>query len=119
MGLRKEEPARDTQYNVIQQIAYTSVLIMAAIVVATGFALFKPTQLWWLTAAFGGYETARAIHLVMTFALVSFFLVHIVQVARSGFANFWSMITGFELISAKDVPKELQESDSEEELADV
>ena len=96
MGLRDEAPEHG-QYNVIQQIAYTSVLIMAAIVVATGFAIFKPTQLAWLTAIFGGYESARAIHLIMTVALVGFFLVHVVQVARSGFGNFWSMISGYEL----------------------
>ncbi len=102
LGLRKEAPAHG-QYNVIQQIAYSSVLVMAAIVVATGFAIFKPTQLWWLTAAFGGYESARAIHLLMTIALVGFFLVHIVQVARSGFNNFWSMVTGFELRPVSEV----------------
>ncbi len=118
LGVIKEEPTRDTQYNVIQQIAYTSVLIMAAIIVATGFAIFKPTQLAWLTALFGGYETARAIHLVMTFLLVGFFMVHVVQVARAGFSNFWSMITGFELIPAKKV-KEPEETENEKELADV
>lgn len=96
VGLRDKAPEHG-QYNVIQQIAYTSVLIMAAIVVATGFAIFKPTQLAWLTAIFGGYESARAIHLIMTVLLCSFFLVHIVQVVRSGFGNFWSMITGYEL----------------------
>ena len=96
IGLRDEAPEHG-QYNVIQQIAYTSVLIMAAIVVATGFAIFKPTQLAWLTAIFGGYESARAIHLIMTVALCSFFLIHVVQVARSGFGNFWSMISGYEL----------------------
>ena len=102
IGLRKEAPPHG-QYNVIQQIAYSSVLVMAAIVVATGFAIYKPTQLWWLTAIFGGYEMSRAIHLLMTIALVSFFLVHIVQVVRSGFGNFWSMITGFELKPVSEV----------------
>ena len=96
VGLRDKAPEHG-QYNVIQQIAYTSVLIMAAIVVATGFAIFKPTQLAWLTAIFGGYESARAIHLIMTVALCSFFLIHIIQVVRSGFGNFWSMISGYEL----------------------
>ena len=102
MGLRKEAPEHG-QYNVIQQLAYSSVIVMATIIVATGFALYKPTQLAWLVAIFGGYETARAIHFLMTVALSSFFLIHIVQVTRSGFSNFWSMVTGFQLRPAASV----------------
>lgn len=101
LGLRKEAPPHG-QYNVIQQIAYSSVLVMATIIVATGFAIYKPTQLSWLTALFGGYENSRAIHLLMTIALCLFFLVHVIQVIRSGFANFWSMISGYRLQPASD-----------------
>lgn len=36
VGLRKEKPLHG-QYNVMQQLAYTTVIIMAAIIVATGF----------------------------------------------------------------------------------
>jgi len=96
VGLRKQAPPHG-QYNVMQQLAYTTVIVMAAIIVATGFAIFKPTQLSWLTNLFGGYERARAIHFLMTAGLVGFFLIHIVQVARAGFTNFWSMVTGYRL----------------------
>lgn len=118
-GLRKEAPAHG-QYNVMQQLAYTTVLIMAAIIVATGFAIFKPTQLSWLTSMFGGYERARAIHLLMTAGLLAFFGIHIVQVIRSGFTNFWSMVTGYAL---EDAPQDQLSGDepaaSDEELANV
>ncbi len=124
IGLRKDEPTQTSQYNVVQQIAYTTVLVMAAIIVATGFAIFKPTQLWWLTAAFGGYESARAIHLLMTFGLVGFFGIHVIQVARAGFSNFWSMITGFELISEAALAEtgseaDLESDEQDKELADA
>lgn len=105
VGLRKEKPLHG-QYNVMQQLAYTTVIIMAAIIVATGFAILKPTQLAWLTNLFGGYERARAIHFLMTAGLFGFFLIHIVQVARAGFVNFWSMVTGYRLEEVHSAPVE-------------
>ena len=117
MGMKDEAPEHG-QYNVMQQLAYTTVLIMAFIIVATGFALFKPTQLAWLVTIFGGYESARAIHFLMTVGLLGFFGIHIVQVIRSGFANFWSMVTGYEI---EDVEEDATSEDAadEKELADV
>ena len=97
---------------------------MAFIIVATGFAIFKPTQLAWLTNLFGGYETARGIHLLMTIGLSSFFLIHIVQVVRSGFGNFWSMITGYQLRPAtlservESAEQKMSELDHEEDNGD-
>ena len=123
VGMRKEAPPHG-QYNVIQQIAYTTVLIMAFIIVATGFAIVKPTQLAWLTNLFGGYETARGIHLLMTIGLSSFFLIHIVQVVRAGFGNFWSMITGYQLRPAtlservESAEQKMSELDHEEDNGD-
>jgi thiosulfate reductase cytochrome b subunit len=114
IGMRKEAPPQG-QYNVMQQIAYSAVIVMGAIVAATGFAIYKPTQLSWLTAIFGGYETARTIHFVMTVSFMGFFLIHIFQVVRAGFGNFWSMITGYELEEITEAPEELIES----EVADV
>lgn len=96
MGIIKEAPEHG-QYNVMQQLAYSTVLGMGVIILATGFALFKPTQLWWLVSFFGGYETARSIHFWTTLAFMAFFLVHVAQVARAGFSTFWAMVTGFEL----------------------
>ena len=33
----------------------------------------------------------------MTIAFVLFFVIHILQVARSGWRNFMSMVTGYEM----------------------
>ncbi len=84
------------RYNAAQKIAYTTVLAMGVLIVATGFAIYKPTQLSWLTGLFGGYETARLIHFWTTIGLSLFFAVHLVQVVRAGWANFASMVTGFD-----------------------
>ena len=107
IGLRKTKPEQGL-YNVMQQLAYSTVTLMAAVIVATGFAIYKPTQLSWLTWLFGGYETARAIHFLMTAGIFAFFLIHVVQVIRAGFGNFWSMITGFELTDEAEVETELE-----------
>lgn len=83
------------KYNAAQRISYTIVWAMAFVIVVTGFAIYKPSQLYPLPLLFGGYQGARLIHFSMTIGLSLFFLVHILQVARSGWGNFRSMITGY------------------------
>jgi len=96
LHLRKTLPPQG-RYNAAQQLTYGTVILMGAIALFTGLAIYKPTQLAPLLWIFGGYETARAIHFVVTISFLVFFLIHILQVARAGFPNFWSMVTGYEL----------------------
>ena len=70
---------------------------MALIIVVSGFAIYKPTQLYPLPLLFGGYQGARLIHFTMTIGLFLFFLVHVLQVIRSGWGNFRSMVTGYQI----------------------
>lgn len=95
----KEKPPQG-KYNDAQRIAYTSVIVMGAGSLLTGLAIYKPLQLAWLTAAFGGYEWARWAHFWLTIAFVLFFAVHVVQVAIAGWSNFRSMVTGYEIVEA-------------------
>ena len=83
------------KYNAAQRIAYTAALVMAFIVVVSGFAIYKPSQLHPLPLLFGGYQGARLVHFTMTIALMLFFVVHLLQVLRSGWNNLRSMITGY------------------------
>ncbi len=92
--LRGEAPPQG-KYNAAQRISYTAVLIMAVIIVVSGFAIYKPTQLYPLPLLFGGYGGARLVHFTMTILLMLFFFVHVLQVARTGWNNFRSMITGY------------------------
>jgi thiosulfate reductase cytochrome b subunit len=94
LRLREDAPPQG-KYNAAQRIAYTAVLIMATIVVVSGFAIYKPTQLHPLPLLFGGYQGARLVHFWMTIGLGLFFVVHVLQVARSGWGNFRSMVTGY------------------------
>ena len=90
------------KYNDAQRIAYTSVILMGAGSLFTGLAIYKPLQLAWLTAIFGGYEWARWIHFWLTISFVLFFLVHVFQVVMAGWGNFRSMITGYDTVNAAE-----------------
>ncbi|MBV8070243.1 MAG: cytochrome b/b6 domain-containing protein [Acidobacteriaceae bacterium] len=101
LHLRSQLPHQE-KYNAAQQIAYTGIVLMGIASVLTGFAIYKPVQLNWLTALMGGYPMARLIHFVLTLGYVVFFIVHVVQVALAGWNNFRSMVTGWELISENE-----------------
>ena len=85
------------KFNGAQQIAYTSVVLMGLGSVLTGLAIYKPTQLGWLTTLLGGYEFARILHFALTIGYVLFFVVHIAQVVRAGWNNFRAMVAGYEI----------------------
>lgn len=103
LRLSKYLPPR-RKYNGAQKIAYTTVILMGAGSLLTGLSIYKPTQFAWLTALFGGYEWARWEHFWLTIGYVLFFVIHIVQVIREGWNNFRSMMTGFEIVDAKNPP---------------
>lgn len=99
LHLSKKPPPR-RKYNGAQQIAYSLVILMGFGSLATGLAIYKPTQLGWLTALMGGYEMARWFHFWLTMGYCIFFLVHVAQVARAGWNNFRGMIAGYEIVPA-------------------
>lgn len=96
MHLSKDKPVQG-KYNPAQQITYSVVILMAFLLVASGFAIYKPGQLPWLEAAFGGYNYARFVHFTVNILLMLFFVIHILQVIRAGWGNFASMVTGYRL----------------------
>ena len=97
LGLRKVMPAQE-KYNAAQQISYTAIVVMGVFSVLTGFAIYKPAQLSWLTTLMGGYEMARFLHFCLTAGYLAFFVIHVAQVARAGWNNFRSMVMGYELV---------------------
>ena len=66
-------------YNAVQKALYAGVLLAGVVIVASGFALWKPVQLRELTALFGGYEGARLVHFFAMVAIVAFTVVHVVM----------------------------------------
>jgi thiosulfate reductase cytochrome b subunit len=103
LRIRKTAPPQK-KYNGAQRIAYTSIIVMGLGSILTGLAIYKPVQLSWLCALFGGYEMSRIIHFVLTIGYVLFFLIHLFQVIRAGWNNFRGMVAGFEVEKIKDEP---------------
>jgi thiosulfate reductase cytochrome b subunit len=93
----RREPLPRRKFNGAQRIAYTGVIAMGAGSLLTGLAIYKPVQLSWLTSALGGYQAARLEHFSLTILYVLFFVVHIVQVIKSGWNNARAMIIGVEV----------------------
>lgn len=96
LGLRAEAPPQG-KFNAAQRVAYTGVIALGVLEVLSGFAIYKPVQLGWLTVLFGGYESARLVHFVVMVLLVLFFILHVTQVIRAGWNNFRAMVAGFEV----------------------
>ena len=94
----RKEPLPRTKFNGAQKLAYTGVIVMGLGSLLTGLAIYKPVQLAWLTAMFGGYPTARFFHFWLTVGYVVFFAVHIAQVIRAGWNNFRAMVIGVEVV---------------------
>lgn len=80
LRLRRQPPPPAGLYNGMQRLAYTLVLLLAPLALASGLALLEPVQLAPLTALLGGYQSARAFHLGVLAALALFAVVHVVQV---------------------------------------
>lgn len=97
LRIRKTKPAQ-TKYNAAQKIAYTAIILMGFGSIFTGLAIYKPVQFGWITWLCGGYEAARVEHFALTIGYCLFFVVHLVQVIFSGWKNFRSMITGFDIL---------------------
>lgn len=86
------------RYNVLQKLAYLSVIFgLLPLVFFTGLTMSPAMDAAFpfLLDIFGGRQSARTIHFLCAFALTLFFFVHIVMVLLSGaFNNIRSMITG-------------------------
>lgn len=73
-------PHRLGEYNAVQRAAYWGVLFAILMMFLTGFAIWKPVQLSWLTWLCGGYPTARVLHFFFMAAICAFVVVHVVLV---------------------------------------
>lgn len=64
-------------YNQVQKLLYAGIIVVGILVVLSGLSIWKPVQLQWLTALFGGYDTARYVHFFCMAAIVAFLVIHI------------------------------------------
>ena len=86
------------RYNILQKLAYGSVLfVLLPGIILTGLTMSPGMNaaLPWLLDVFGGRQSARSLHFLCAGGLVAFFLVHIAMVVLAGPINeVRSMLTG-------------------------
>jgi thiosulfate reductase cytochrome b subunit len=66
-----------SKYNAVQRLLYAGIIVVAIVIVLSGLSIWKPIQLQWLTALFGGYDAARYVHFFCMAAIVGFLVVHV------------------------------------------
>jgi thiosulfate reductase cytochrome b subunit len=66
-----------TKYNNVQKLLYAGIIVVGILIVLTGLSMWKPVQLQWLTALFGGYAVARYVHFICMAGIVAFMVVHV------------------------------------------
>jgi thiosulfate reductase cytochrome b subunit len=84
-------------YNVLQKLAYLSVLVAFPVLILAGLTMSPGVDAAapWLLDLFGGRQSARAIHFLLATYLVLFLIVHLIMVVLSGpINNLRGMITG-------------------------
>jgi len=68
-----------SKYNSVQKLLYAGIILVGIVIVLSGLSIWKPVQLQWLTALFGGYDIARYVHFFAMSAIVAFFVIHVVM----------------------------------------
>jgi thiosulfate reductase cytochrome b subunit len=66
-----------SKYNQVQKLLYAGIITVGVVIVLSGLSIWKPVQLQWLAALFGGYEIARYVHFFCMSAIVAFLVIHI------------------------------------------
>ena len=66
-----------SKYNQVQKLLYAGIIVVGIVIVLSGLSMWKPVQFQWLTAIFGGYDTARYVHFTCMAAIVGFLVIHV------------------------------------------
>lgn len=80
LALRFRLPHQHNDYNAVQKLLYVVVLLLGALLVLSGLAIWKPVQLDALVALFGGFDIARYVHFFAMSGLMLFVVLHVAMV---------------------------------------
>lgn len=105
LRLRFPKGAAALNYQVLQKIAYSGVaLLLLPLMVFSGLGMSPGMDAsWpWIVDLFGGRQTARSIHFIVSGALVGFVLVHLAMLLLAGpFRLMRGMLTGWQRVEAR------------------
>ncbi|WJF89125.1 cytochrome b/b6 domain-containing protein [Paraburkholderia bonniea] len=80
LAARFKLPHENGAYNAVQKLLYLVVLLLGVLLVTSGLSLWKPVQLAWLSALFGGFDFARRVHFFAMAGVVGFVVIHLALV---------------------------------------
>jgi thiosulfate reductase cytochrome b subunit len=66
-----------SKYNQVQKLLYAGIIVVGIVIVLSGLSIWKPVQLQYLTAFFGGYDIARYVHFFCMASIVAFLAIHV------------------------------------------
>jgi len=110
--IRPEKAPHYLGHNPMQQLSYTGVYLVAALMVVTGFTLYgqsNPGGLFysatnWLVPIVGGLQIVRWIHHVLTWVFLIFIPLHVYLAIRADFlergGSVSSIVTGGRFVPA-------------------
>lgn len=108
LRLRFPQGEAARHYNVLQRLSYLIILfVVIPLLILTGLTMSPglDAAFPFLSAVFGGRQTARTIHFICAFLVLGFVIVHVAMVLLSGvFNNLRSMITGWYAIKSETKP---------------
>jgi len=82
------------KYNPGQKMMYTGWLVMALLMIVTGFVMYNPNAFMAVGGALGGLIAVRMIHLITTWLFVISVVVHVYLDVSEGVPVLLSMFTG-------------------------
>ena len=82
------------KYNPGQKGMYTGVFFMAALMIITGFIMYKPLTFGFMAGWVGGFLVVRIIHYIITWIFVLCILAHLYLDIAEGVPVLKSMFTG-------------------------
>jgi thiosulfate reductase cytochrome b subunit len=101
--LRLRFPKGEEGYNVLQRLSYLLILFgLVPLLILAGLAMSPRIDAGFpvLVTLFGGRQSARTVHFLCAFGLLTFTVVHLVMVVLSGvWNNVRSMLTGWYAIA--------------------
>ncbi len=86
-------PHKLGQYNAVQKLMYSGVLLLGGLLLLSGLSVWKPVQFSLLVWLFGGFDIARYVHFFAMSGVMLFVVIHILMVLLVP-KTFIAMLTG-------------------------
>jgi thiosulfate reductase cytochrome b subunit len=66
------------------KLVYTAIVPILLLAIASGLAMYKPAQLYWLSGLFGSWQTLRTIHFITVPIVILFTFIHSLLALKFG-----------------------------------